>query len=114
MIAISVAIGISAYDKFTSTNNSYGLDKAINGRVKAVTGKVENSKIRYKCDGGTYCSQMTSCEEAEFFITHCPGTKMDGDNDGKANGAVNSLLSVVLLCVIRYRQTHPCVAVLQF
>ncbi|WP_202967642.1 excalibur calcium-binding domain-containing protein [Comamonas thiooxydans] len=25
---------------------------------------------------------MTSCEEAIFFIRNCPGTKMDGDNDG--------------------------------
>ena len=36
----------------------------------------------YQCDGRTYCSQMTSCEEATFFINNCPNTKMDGDNDG--------------------------------
>jgi hypothetical protein len=36
----------------------------------------------FKCDGRTYCSQMTSCEEAAFFLKNCPGTKMDGDNDG--------------------------------
>jgi len=36
----------------------------------------------YNCDGRTYCSQMTSCEEATFFINNCPNTKMDGDNDG--------------------------------
>lgn len=36
----------------------------------------------YRCDGRTHCSQMTSCEEAKFFINHCPGTKMDSDNDG--------------------------------
>ena len=36
----------------------------------------------YQCDGRTYCSQMTSCEEATFFINNCPDTKMDGDNDG--------------------------------
>lgn len=37
---------------------------------------------RFKCDGRTYCSQMTSCEEATFFLRNCPGTKMDGDHDG--------------------------------
>jgi endonuclease YncB( thermonuclease family) len=37
---------------------------------------------QYKCDGRTYCSQMTSCEEATFFLQNCPGTKMDGDDDG--------------------------------
>lgn len=28
------------------------------------------------------CSQMTSCQEATFFLQNCPGTKMDGNNDG--------------------------------
>lgn len=42
----------------------------------------EVSKSIFKCDGRTRCTQMTSCEEAKFFITHCPNTKMDGDKDG--------------------------------
>lgn len=37
---------------------------------------------QFKCDGRTYCSQMTSCAEATFFLRNCPGTKMDGNNDG--------------------------------
>jgi hypothetical protein len=32
--------------------------------------------------GRIYCSQMTSCAEATYFLQNCPGTKMDGDNDG--------------------------------
>ena len=36
----------------------------------------------YKCDGRVHCSQMTSCEEATFFLRNCPGVKMDGNNDG--------------------------------
>lgn len=36
----------------------------------------------YVCDGRQYCSQMTSCEEATFFLENCPDTKMDGNNDG--------------------------------
>jgi hypothetical protein len=36
----------------------------------------------YKCDGRIYCSQMTSCAEATYFLQNCPGTKMDGNNDG--------------------------------
>jgi Excalibur calcium-binding domain len=38
----------------------------------------------FTCDGRKYCSQMTSCEEAKFFLNNCPGTKMD--NHGKGNG----------------------------
>jgi hypothetical protein len=40
------------------------------------------SAAKFKCDGRTHCSQMTSCEEATYFLRNCPGTKMDGDNDG--------------------------------
>ena len=36
----------------------------------------------FNCDGRTYCSQMTSCAEATYFLKNCPDTKMDGDNDG--------------------------------
>lgn len=37
---------------------------------------------RWQCDGRTHCSQMTSCEEAKFFVSNCPNTEMDGDRDG--------------------------------
>jgi endonuclease YncB( thermonuclease family) len=37
---------------------------------------------KYRCDGRMHCSQMTSCEEATWFLKNCPGAKMDGDNDG--------------------------------
>jgi hypothetical protein len=37
---------------------------------------------QFQCDGRTRCSQMTSCDEAKFFLTNCPGAKMDGDGDG--------------------------------
>jgi hypothetical protein len=37
---------------------------------------------QFKCDGRTRCSQMTSCEEAMFFLENCPGVEMDGDHDG--------------------------------
>ena len=40
------------------------------------------SETQFKCDGRIYCSQMRSCAEATYFLQHCPGTKMDGDNDG--------------------------------
>jgi hypothetical protein len=40
------------------------------------------SKGKYSCDGRTNCSQMTSCEEAEFFLRNCPNVEMDGNKDG--------------------------------
>jgi endonuclease YncB( thermonuclease family) len=35
-----------------------------------------------RCDGRTFCSQMTSCDEATWFLKNCPGAKMDGNKDG--------------------------------
>lgn len=40
------------------------------------------SNSPYRCDGRKYCSQMSSCSEAKYFLSNCPGVKMDGDGDG--------------------------------
>jgi len=37
----------------------------------------------FACDGRTHCSQMHSCAEAQYFLAHCPGVKMDGNHDGE-------------------------------
>ena len=37
----------------------------------------------FKCDGRTTCPQMRSCAEAEFFLSNCPNTQMDGNRDGE-------------------------------
>ena len=50
--------------------------------VRPVHGKSESPGSPFRCDGRTYCSQMSSCAEATFFLNHCPGVKMDGNNDG--------------------------------
>jgi cold shock CspA family protein len=36
----------------------------------------------FRCEGKTYCSQMT-CDEAVFYVRNCPGVKIDGDGDGE-------------------------------
>lgn len=40
----------------------------------------------FSCDGRTRCSQMTSCEEAKYFLANCPGVKMDGSRGGSGPG----------------------------
>ncbi|MBY0411322.1 MAG: excalibur calcium-binding domain-containing protein [Burkholderiaceae bacterium] len=37
---------------------------------------------RFSCDRRKYCSQMTSCAEAKYFLSNCPGVNMDGNKDG--------------------------------
>ena len=36
----------------------------------------------FTCQGKTRCREMTSCAEATFYLRNCPGTKIDGDDDG--------------------------------
>lgn len=36
----------------------------------------------YRCEGKQYCSQMTSCKEARFYLKNCPNVQIDGNNDG--------------------------------
>jgi Excalibur calcium-binding domain len=50
--------------------------------VSSTTNTTRVSVNTTKCDGRTHCSQMTSCEEAKYFLNNCPGVKMDGNQDG--------------------------------
>jgi len=43
---------------------------------------IAENRQTFTCDSRKYCAQMTSCEEANYFLKNCPGTKMDGDHDG--------------------------------
>lgn len=42
----------------------------------------QNLNKNYQCSGKIYCSEMTSCSEAKFYLRNCQGTKIDGNNDG--------------------------------
>lgn len=61
---VIILVAILSYQKFSSP--------IIKG--EDVTG--------YKCEGKQYCNQMTSCEEARFYLNNCPDVKIDGDFDG--------------------------------
>ncbi|UOO77884.1 excalibur calcium-binding domain-containing protein [Neisseria sp. Dent CA1/247] len=50
--------------------------------LKLPSQQARKEKSGFTCDGRTRCSQMTSCEEAKFFLQNCPNTKMDGNHDG--------------------------------
>lgn len=40
------------------------------------------SELSFTCEGKRFCSQMSSCDEATYYLRHCPDTEMDGDGDG--------------------------------
>lgn len=36
----------------------------------------------FSCSGKRYCREMTSCEEAKFYLTSCDVRSLDGNKDG--------------------------------
>ncbi len=75
----------AAFDQMSKSIVSLG-NEIIN-RGKSIAGsppKRRHAKrqSKFNCDGRQYCSEMTSCQEAMFFLNNCPNTKMDGDRDG--------------------------------
>jgi len=63
-LAAAVALAVYGYGKYAHHSNENTVSSAL------------------QCDGRTYCSQMTSCAEATFFLKNCPNVKMDGNHDG--------------------------------
>jgi len=63
----------------TKTLSKLGLDQFAGNVSRDAS---QDSLSNYQCDGRTYCSEMTSCEEAKYFLKNCPGVKMDGNHDG--------------------------------
>lgn len=75
-LAVVGMVAYSVYGKVTYQNNQK-LSFADS------TETIPSSSIqKYSCEGKVHCSEMTSCEEALFYLKNCPGTKMDGDGDG--------------------------------
>lgn len=64
-----------------TTDSKVEISQATENYSNQASTRVE--KIQFACDGRTHCSQMRSYEEAVFFNSHCPNTKMDGNNDGE-------------------------------
>jgi hypothetical protein len=76
-----LVIGALAYAAHQRTNQAESGPMPVHEPEPAVM-DVEADTTKFQCDGRTRCREMSSCEEAEFFIANCPGTKMDGDGDG--------------------------------
>ena len=75
VIIIAAAVAYSKYEKSRS-------GPAMRFKASNPASSVSKPPSNFRCDGRTHCSDMTSCEEAKFFIQNCPNTKMDGDGDG--------------------------------
>jgi predicted negative regulator of RcsB-dependent stress response len=74
-------IAIAGWQWFSNVQNAQSVPSTPN-QSEAASKLIELPVQSYSCDGRTHCSQMTSCEEATYFLRNCPDTKMDGNHDG--------------------------------
>ena len=72
---------------YAKTNNK-GLwsPTTCNGELKSAEPQATNTSSSTSsfgsCGTKTTCSQMTTCEEARYFLNTCGVTRLDGDSDG--------------------------------
>ena len=80
-LAVVIALAIYGYGKYA--HRIAAQESVVAPQESVAVHSNENTvSSAYKCDGRTYCSQMTSCAEATFFLKSCPDVKMDGNHDG--------------------------------
>ena len=82
-LALVVALGAYAYNQYA--HRSMPFPDSETQALQTDTAVRANDQVAspFSCDGRTHCSQMTSCAEAEFFLSNCPGVQMDGNHDGE-------------------------------
>jgi hypothetical protein len=87
-LLIFLVLSALAWQGYSAYQARAGSSKVIDDSESSETAQLldqeaaSDARSPYHCDGRVYCSQMTSCDEAEFFLANCPGVKMDGGGDG--------------------------------
>jgi len=78
-LPIIMVIGIAVFIYSKVSKEKISVDQ-----IKPPTFETQRLKQeeQFQCEGKTWCSDMSSYEEAVFYLRNCPGTKMDGDGDG--------------------------------
>jgi len=80
-LAVFAAVIGYAYKTYTPRHNFTAEPTSSSQNAPIEQTSINNQ--RFQCDGRTYCSQMTSCAEATYFLQNCPNTQMDGNGDGE-------------------------------
>jgi len=80
VVIFAAAWGI--YSRVHTPRGSPAISPPQSQRLDSQSDASESQQSPFRCDGRTYCSQMTSCAEAKYFLAHCPNVKMDGDHNG--------------------------------
>ncbi len=80
--AVIATAGYMGYNRISANTASESI--AVKYQQDSVPVQITSrSQDQFTCDGRQHCSEMSSYEEAKFFLANCPNTKMDGDGDGE-------------------------------
>ena len=94
-LVLAVAIGFGWFITRPSSSRCSGVAESIAAPRSVEVGRTRQASRseplmasaptapRFACEGKTHCSQMTSCDEALFYLQNCPGSVTDGDGDGR-------------------------------
>lgn len=80
LLVVVGGVGAYGYNRLQQSQKRQAL--ASQPATSPIESSVPQAQGNFACDGRTHCSQMTSCTEAKWFIHNCPGTNMDGNDDG--------------------------------
>lgn len=83
-LILLIAIGFGIFQYFTKhqTASITSASDAIYSDDTSVNEVSSSASSQFSCQGKTYCREMTSYEEAKFYLDNCSGVKIDGDHDG--------------------------------
>ena len=59
-----------------------GKQKKANGSLRSTVEPEVPQDKEVTCGNKRYCKEMTSCEEAKFYLSQCGLSRLDGDGDG--------------------------------
>lgn len=81
-LVLLLSLGAYGYSHYQKRVTKYSAEAQPLAAPAEINTSAQPESGNFRCDGRTYCSQMTSCTEAKYFLRNCPGTQMDGNNDG--------------------------------
>lgn len=86
-----IALAVFGWQKYSAQrdviagNAEAFIDSSANSqKTNSIADQFSNSasSSSFKCEGKKFCTQMTSCEEAKFYLRNCPDVQIDGDGNG--------------------------------
>ena len=81
-LVLVAALGLYGYTTYSGKRAQAARAVGVEAPATPAIVPVAPAAGPYRCDGRTHCSQMKSCDEAMYFLRHCPNTQMDGDGNG--------------------------------